>query len=118
MPRGIIQTQLLQSVAGRFLVRPTHAVQGPYVRATLYRALRRTPCVFTGSDHVYAARRLQRETSLPDRGPWALTLPELRTLVIALRWRRASCSACDPRHDAIAQEIFRTYRDAISTPQT
>jgi hypothetical protein len=108
---GIMQTQLLESVAGLYEVQPTHGVQGPYVRATLVRAQRRQG-VFTSTEHVNAANRLKFEANLPDRGPWSLTLPELRTLAIVLRWRDASSPSPDPRHEAITQAVLDAYREA------
>jgi hypothetical protein len=107
----IMQTQLVESVDGLHEVQPTHGVQGPYVRATLQRALRKQN-VFHSTDHVNAANRLKFEANLTDRGPWTLTLPELRTLAIALRWRGAASPSLDPRHEAIAQAIFHAYREA------
>ncbi|MET7621960.1 hypothetical protein [Streptomyces sp. NPDC005408] len=102
---GSMHTRLAEAVSGLYEVRPTHGVQGPFVRATLLRALRRQE-VFTGTDQVNAANRLKFDEHLPDRGPWYLTKDELRALAAALRWRLASSDTVDPRHQTIAQAIY------------
>ncbi|MEV6781925.1 hypothetical protein [Streptomyces sp. NPDC051098] len=99
------------SVAGLFEVRPTHAVQSAYVHATLLRALRRQT-VFTDDDQVSTATRLTSDDHLPERGPWYLTLDELRTLAAALRWRLESADTVDPRHEAIAQAVYAADEQA------
>jgi hypothetical protein len=111
---GIMHTQHVESVDDLHEVHPTHGVQGPYVRATLVRTLRRQG-VFTSTEHVNAANRLKFKANLPDRGPWSLTLPELPTLTIALHWPGAASPSLDPRHEAIAQAVFTAYREATGT---
>lgn len=106
---GVMHTQIID---GLYEVLPTHGVQAAYVQATLIRALL-SQNVFTGTEMVNAANRLKFEKALPERGPWILDLTELRTLTIAMQWRKKSTSFPDPRRDAIEAEIRRVYDDAV-----
>ncbi|MFE7759639.1 hypothetical protein [Streptomyces sp. NPDC057429] len=106
---GVMHTQV---ITGLYEVLPTHGVQSAYVQATLMRALL-SQNVFTGTEQVNAANRLKFEEALPERGPWILDLTELRTLVIAMRWRKSAAGFPDPRHGAIEAEIRRVYDEAV-----
>lgn len=109
---GLMHTQVIH---GLYELRPTHRVQSAYVQATLFRALL-SQNVFTGTNQVNAANRLKFEEALPEQGPWILDLTELRTLVVAMRWRKKSTGFPDPRHDAIEAEIRRVYDEAVRSP--
>ncbi|MEE1775622.1 hypothetical protein AB0D58_35285 [Streptomyces sp. NPDC048210] len=107
---GVMHTQIIE---GLYEVLPTHGVQSAYVQATLMRALL-SQNVFTSTEQVNAANRLKFEAALPERGPWILDFTELRTLVIAMRWRKSAAAGFpDPRHGAIEAEIRRVYDEAV-----
>ncbi|MFD8078984.1 hypothetical protein ACFV3E_40795 [Streptomyces sp. NPDC059718] len=98
----------------RYTITPTHRIQAAHVCATLARAVLRFPSPFSRADEVYAANELKHGHRLTDEGPWELTLTELRTVHIALRWRHPSGRPIDPRHQAIANAVRDAHEQAAA----
>ncbi|MFJ2819404.1 hypothetical protein [Streptomyces sp. NPDC087294] len=74
-----------------FIIKPQWAVQAPHLRCTLKRALalQSTQNVWFGTENINNAVAMAYGDQLPDFGRWELTRSQLRTLKIAIEWRRA-----------------------------
>ncbi|WP_344446106.1 hypothetical protein [Kitasatospora nipponensis] len=108
--------------ADLFVINPKWAAQAPHLRCTLKRALAVQPeqRVWSGTEHINNAGSMAYGGELPDSGPWHLDRSQLRTLKIAIEWRRAKREA-HPRETApdilahwteIEDEVIAAYRDA------
>ncbi len=105
-----------------FVIQPRWTVQAPHLRCTLKRALalQATQNVWSSTEHINNAVEMTYGDQLPDSGRWELTRSQLRTLKIAIEWRRARRSASDGRvaphvleHWAeIEEEVIVAYRAA------
>ncbi|MFF1906416.1 hypothetical protein [Kitasatospora sp. NPDC058218] len=108
--------------ADLFAIRPKWTVQAPHLRCTLRRALAAQPeqRVWSGTEHINNAGALAYGGELPDSGPLYLDRSQLRTLKIAIEWRRAKREA-SPQKVApdilehwteIEDEVIEAYRAA------
>ncbi|MFJ8628588.1 hypothetical protein ACIRD3_37895 [Kitasatospora sp. NPDC093550] len=111
--------------ADLFVINPKWTVQAPHLRCTLRRALAAQPeeRVWSGTEHINNAGAMAGGGELPDSGPWHLTHSQLRTLKIAIEWRRAKREA-NPQKTApdilrhwaeIEDEVIAAYRAACHT---
>ncbi|NDZ77024.1 hypothetical protein G3I19_00495 [Streptomyces sp. SID10853] len=103
-----------------FVIEPQWIVQAPHLRCTLKRALalQSTHIVWSGTEHINNAVGMAYGNELPDSGRWELTRSQLRTLKIAIEWRRATRAASDKktapdileRWTRIEDEVIAAYR--------
>ncbi|MBT2405608.1 MULTISPECIES: hypothetical protein [unclassified Streptomyces] len=105
-----------------FVIEPRWTVQAPHLRCTLKRglALQATQNVWSDTEHINNAVAMAYANELPDSGRWLLTRSQLRTLKIAIEWRRGTRAAND-RHTApdilehwteIEDQVIEAYRAA------
>ncbi|MFJ6705686.1 MULTISPECIES: hypothetical protein [unclassified Streptomyces] len=104
-----------------FVIEPQWIVQAPHLRCTLKRALALQAAhnVWSGTEHINNAVEMAYGDLLPDSGRWELTLSQLRTLKIAIEWRRATQAASGKktapnileRWTQIEDEVIATYQD-------
>ncbi|WP_030711074.1 hypothetical protein [Streptomyces sp. NRRL F-2580] len=80
-----------------FVIKPRWTVQAPHLRCTLKRALalQSAQNVWSGTENINNAVAMAYGDELPDSGRWLLTRSQLRTLKIAIEWRRAKRAASD-----------------------
>ncbi|MFD6468702.1 hypothetical protein [Streptomyces goshikiensis] len=108
--------------ADLFVISPKWTVQAPHLRCTLRRALAVRPeqNVWSGTEHINNAVAMIYGGDLQDSGPWHLNHSQLRTLKIAIEWRRAKRKA-NPQKTApdilehweeIEDEVIAAYRAA------
>ncbi|MFD0370816.1 hypothetical protein [Streptomyces sp. NPDC127114] len=108
--------------ADLFAIRPQWTVQAPHLRCILRRALAVRPGhnVWPGTEHINNALAMAYGGELPDSGPWYLTRSQLRTLKIAIEWRRAKREG-HPQKTApdilehwteIEDEVIAAYRNS------
>ena len=105
-----------------FIIEPQWIVQAPHLRCTLKRALalQDTQNVWSSTEHINNARAMAYGNQLPDSGRWQLTRSQLRTLKIAIEWRRAKRTTSDKeiapdileRWTEIEDEVIAAYRAA------
>ncbi|MGW2840621.1 hypothetical protein ACWCWD_22860 [Streptomyces sp. NPDC001493] len=103
-----------------FIIEPQWTVQAPYLRCTLKRALALQSAhnVWSGTEHINNAVAMAYGDQLPDSRRWELTRSQLRTLKIAIEWRRATRAASDKttapeileRWMRIEDEVMGAYR--------
>lgn len=103
-----------------FTIEPQWTVQAPHLRCILKRALalQSTHNVWSGTEHINNAVAMAYGNELPDSGRWELTHSQLRTLKIAIEWRRATREASDKktapdileRWTRIEDEVIAAYR--------
>ncbi|MFB6533114.1 hypothetical protein ACFCY8_13410 [Streptomyces noursei] len=103
-----------------FTIEPQWIVQAPHLRCTLKRALalQATQNVWSSAEHINNAVAMAYADQLPDSGRWELTRSQLRTLKIAIEWRRAKRAASDnktapdilERWTQIEDEVIAAYR--------
>ncbi|MBD0689355.1 hypothetical protein [Streptomyces sp. CBMA123] len=108
--------------ADLFVIRPQWAVQAPHLRCTLRRALAAQPeqKVWSGTEHINNAGAMADGGELSDSGPWHLGHSQLRTLKIAIEWRRAKREASDQKTapdilehwTEIEDEVIAAYRNS------
>jgi hypothetical protein len=108
---GVMHYRSGAPAAGRYTIEPAFRSQGPYLQATLLRAIR-VGSVLNRAERLIAAE-LAEEGHLPEPGPWELSLLELITLRRALEWRRAASPVRDGQRDGIAEQVFAAHRLAI-----
>ncbi|MEE1797497.1 hypothetical protein PUR57_02150 [Streptomyces sp. JV176] len=105
-----------------FVIQPRWTVQAPHLRCTLKRALalQSTRNVWSGIEDINNAVEMAYGGELPDSGRWLLTCSQLRTLQIAIEWRRVNRATSDQgaapdileHWKEIEDEIIGAYRDA------
>ncbi|MFJ9889482.1 hypothetical protein ACIQRW_26990 [Streptomyces sp. NPDC091287] len=103
-----------------FTIEPQWIVQAPHLRCTLKRALALQTAhnVWSGTEHINSAVAMAYGDQLPDSGRWELTRSQLRTLKIAIEWRRATRAASDKKTapdilehwTKIEDEVIAAYR--------
>ncbi|MFF5106078.1 hypothetical protein [Streptomyces sp. NPDC000134] len=103
-----------------FVIEPQWIVQAPHLRCTLKRALalQAKQNVWASTEHINNARVMAYGDQLPDSGRWELTRSQLRTLKIAIEWRRAKHAASDQKTapdilehwTEIEDEVIAAYR--------
>jgi hypothetical protein len=93
-----------------FVIKPQWTVQAPYLRSTLKRALelQATQNVWSGAENINNAVEMAYGDELPDSGRWLLTRSQLRTLKIAIEWRRAKRASSDRE---IAPDILEHWTE-------
>lgn len=108
-----------------FVITPGWTVQAPHLRCTLKRALalQATQNVWSGTENINNAVAMAYGGELPDSGRWTLTRSQLRTLKIAIEWRRGKRAAHgqNPAADIlehwteIEDQVIEAYRAASHT---
>lgn len=105
-----------------FVIQPRWTVQAPHLRCTLKRALalQATQNVWSGTENINNAVEMAYGNQLPNFGRWLLTHSQLRTLKIAIEWRRVKRAASDRKTapdilehwKEIENEVIAAYRAA------
>ncbi|ARF73793.1 hypothetical protein B7C62_17105 [Kitasatospora albolonga] len=98
-----------------FTIEPQWIVQAPYLRCTLKRALALQSAhnVWSGTEHIENAVSMAYGDQLPDFGRWELTRSQLRTLKIAIEWRRATRAASDQKTAPDILERWTQIEDEV-----
>ncbi|MFF7166931.1 hypothetical protein ACFZBP_37060 [Streptomyces sp. NPDC008086] len=105
-----------------FVITPRWTVQARHLRCTLQRALalQAMQNVWSGTENINNAVAMAYGNELPDSGSWLLTRSQLRTLKIAIEWRRVTRAARDRKAapdiiehwTEIEDQVIEAYRAA------
>jgi hypothetical protein len=108
--------------ADMFVIEPRRAVQAPHLRCILKRALalQVTQNIWSGTENINNAVAMAYGNELPDSDRWFLTRSQLRTLKIAIEWRRAKRAASERKTASdtldhwteIENQVIEAYRAA------
>ncbi|OEV20727.1 hypothetical protein AN221_10965 [Streptomyces nanshensis] len=98
-----------------FVIEPQWIVQAPHLRCTLKRALalQATQNVWSSTEHINNAVAMAYGDQLPDSGRWELTRSQIRTLKIAIEWRRTKRAASDKKTAPDVLEHWTQIEDEV-----